>query len=653
MTTLAYYLLKMGLCSGVLFLYYHLALRNKLFHHWNRFYLLSAVLLSLFLPLLQFNLFPEDEDSLVYAVQSADRYLQAITVKATSPTVTPDQMALLGYGVVSLFFVGGFVQALLKIRRILRRYPVQEVRNIRFVNTAEQGTPFSFLRYIFWNENISLQSETGQRIFQHELAHVQEKHTLDKLFMQVVLCVFWCNPFFWLIRRELRYLHEFIADQKAVGRDGAEALSAMLLHAAYPQHYNQLTNAFFQTSLKRRFRMLTKQSNPRAAYLGRIIALPLMALTVFAFTVRTKPTGEQLTLQKADHVFLRDTLPGNKKKIESVDVNKAKKQITISYTDGSRETLTEKEASDRGLIHNGGFGNSATTSPVDGKAQNGADRLEVRAKDTAEHPLLVLNGSEVPYQTLQALDPKKIESVNVLKGESAQGRYGVKGKNGVILITTKSSPEGSTRLQADSFAIRQKSPGGSIEKATGPKPLYMVDGKEWTSDLNSIAPSSIASINVLKGAPAVTKYGKKGENGVVEITLKDKVTVKDVIVRNDGSQQVVRDVIVEPVFEQTEKPASIDPQEWRAFLQKNLQPIIENAAKNGAKPGTYTVNIRFVVKKDGSLSELKALNDPGYELAKKMLALMTYSPKWNPAEQNGRKVTSYHTQPVTFVIQEQ
>jgi beta-lactamase regulating signal transducer with metallopeptidase domain len=79
---------------------------------------------------------------------------------------------------------------------------------------------FHFFNFIFWDEEIDIQTETGQQIFQHELVHVKEKHTLDKLFIQLLLVVFWCNPFFWLIRRELKLIHEFIADKKAVGEYG-------------------------------------------------------------------------------------------------------------------------------------------------------------------------------------------------------------------------------------------------------------------------------------------------------------------------------------------------------------------------------------------------------------------------------------------------
>jgi hypothetical protein len=98
--------------------------------------------------------------------------------------------------------------------------------------------------------------------------------------------------------------------------------------------------------------------------------------------------------------------------------------------------------------------------------------------------------------------------------------------------------------------------------------------------------------------------------------------------------------------------ASVNKKEWRTFLEKNLQPVIEYAAGNGMPTGQYTVNLRFLVKKDGSITDFKALNDPGYGLVQKVLAIIPNSPQWKPAEQNGKPVNSYHTQPITFVISE-
>jgi protein TonB len=106
----------------------------------------------------------------------------------------------------------------------------------------------------------------------------------------------------------------------------------------------------------------------------------------------------------------------------------------------------------------------------------------------------------------------------------------------------------------------------------------------------------------------------------------------------------------EMAYEKVEVEASVDVAEWRKHLEKELQPVIEKAARKGMRVGKYTVNVRFLVERDGSLSDVKALNDPGYGLAKGAVAVIKSGPKWKPGEQNGRKVRSYHTQPITFMI---
>lgn len=582
MTTLAFYLLKMALCSGLLFLYYQLALKNTRFHQWNRFYLLSAVALSLVLPLVQFNLFSADDAGLVYAVESADSYLQAITVKATSPVVTPEEVVLVVYATISLFFLGGAVLALLKIRRMVRSHRVQLVEDIRFVSTTERGTPFSFLRYIFWNEAIPLDSETGRRIFEHEVVHVRENHTWDKLFLQALLVLFWCNPVFWFIRRELRFIHEFIADKKAVGQHGAAALSAMLLHAAYPQQFNNLTNAFFHTALKRRFRMLSNSSNPRLAYFSRIVALPLVALIVFAFTVRSKTAAPEAPVPAPFVASVADTLPKKDKQIKTVDVNKQKGVLTLTYTDGTQESLTEKQAIDRGLIHNAGFGNYKT---VTGQPLPKETVRIKSANDTGARPLIVVDGKEIDYDFMQLIDPNKIQSINVLKNASTTSVYGEKGRNGVILITTKSKAGDAVELRADTLRIQANDRGDSSRRP--------------------------AEVVTVVGYP-------KPSNDVV--------------------------------FQKVEVEAAVNAAAWRSFLERNVQPVVKAMAKDGAAPGTYTAHVRFLVDKDGSISNVSVVKSAGYNTDQKLVEIMQSSPKWSPALQNGRVVRSYHTQPITLVI---
>ena len=108
----------------------------------------------------------------------------------------------------------------------------------------------------------------------------------------------------------------------------------------------------------------------------------------------------------------------------------------------------------------------------------------------------------------------------------------------------------------------------------------------------------------------------------------------------------------EHIFTKVDVEASVDRQQWIDHLTMNLRSVIEKAAKKGMKAGTYIVNVRFLVEKDGSITDVQALNDPGYGLAKASVKVLRTGPKWTPGEQNGRKVRSYHTQPITFVIQE-
>jgi periplasmic protein TonB len=103
------------------------------------------------------------------------------------------------------------------------------------------------------------------------------------------------------------------------------------------------------------------------------------------------------------------------------------------------------------------------------------------------------------------------------------------------------------------------------------------------------------------------------------------------------------------IFSKVEKEAQIDLSTWKQYLIKKLTPILDSISYT-MPVGEFTVNVRFVVERDGAISAAKALNDPGFDLAKFMEQVIRQSPKWNPAEINQELVRSYHTQPVTFIV---
>lgn len=290
MITLAWYLLKVIICSGILCGYYYLALRNKIFHRWNRFYLLAAVVLSLIVPVMKINIFQSSgQDKGVIKMLQTINNSDEIVIEYSRHSglqLNSENIISAIYLLITIAFLSVFLLALYKIYRLKKIYPSTKLKGISFISTDAKGTPFSFFKSIFWNNAIDLHSAQGQQIFNHEIAHVKEKHSYDKIFMSTMLIFFWMNPFFWLMRKELNMIHEFIADKEALEESDINAFAAMILQTVYPGQQFSITNNFFHSPIKRRLIMFTKNKNPKVSYISRLLVLPLAAIVFFAFTLK-------------------------------------------------------------------------------------------------------------------------------------------------------------------------------------------------------------------------------------------------------------------------------------------------------------------------------------------------------------------------------
>ena len=89
---------------------------------------------------------------------------------------------------------------------------------------------------------------------------------------------------------------------------------------------------------------------------------------------------------------------------------------------------------------------------------------------------------------------------------------------------------------------------------------------------------------------------------------------------------------------------------WIRFLSTNINSMVP--VKKGAPAGTYTVIVRFIVTKDGSVADIQPLTDYGYGMEAEAMRVIAKSPKWIPAVQNKRKVNAYRQRPLTFVVEE-
>lgn len=312
MERLIAYLLQMVLVSGMLTSWYFLVLRNRRLHGYNRFYLLATLVLSLLLPLLPFRWTPFaalNRPTVANTLQQMENMGRSANMKI--PWVT------IGIGITGGVSLILLVLTAIRIKQVLRlraQQPFRSMGTYDLIETNDPRAPFSFLKILFWREGEDPAQPENQKILSHELAHIHGKHSWDSLFTQGLSCLFWLNPFFWIIRRELTVVHEFIADA-ATGMEGnAEGFALMLLHSVNEGRFLAPTQGFFQSPIKRRLMMIDNNKPLRFHRLRKTLALPIVFAAIAVISCsKGQPAAaldgvdqKKIALDKKEHqLFLK------------------------------------------------------------------------------------------------------------------------------------------------------------------------------------------------------------------------------------------------------------------------------------------------------------------------------------------------------------
>lgn len=180
---------------------------------------------------------------------------------------------------------------------------------------------------------------------------------------------------------------------------------------------------------------------------------------------------------------------------------------------------------------------------------------------------------------------------------------------------------------------KQEPPKVEITKFTPPKIVKEeVKAEEEIKEVEKLEDTKIGTIN------------QEGE----------KTDIVDAPVEDKGAAVVEAPKVDEEDYDKEFKSVQVEAKyagDWRKFLERTLN---NNApVDNGAPPGNYTVTVSFKVDKDGNLTEVEALNDPGYGTASEAVRAIKKSGKWTPAIQNGRNVIYRQKQNITFVVTEE
>lgn len=311
METIFLYFGKMILVSAVMSAYYLLFLRDKTFHHYNRFYLLGTMVLSLLLPLLKVEYFTIETDSRILLLLNQFNQNSAQEVENSFNFWNFGALIL---GIVSFFLLAKLTLGLVKIHQLKKEFPKESIEGITFYNTNLHDAPFSFFRNLFWKKSILINSDLGKQILKHEMVHIEQKHSFDKLFVQIIQSLFWFNPIFYFIKKEITLIHEYLADKKAVKNADTRAFAQMLLASNFSGNVLPATSPFLSSNLKKRLKMLT-QKNTKYSYARRILALPILFGVSFALLVNAK----------------------------NIEIKKQNKAIEIAVQELKKDTVKEKD----------------------------------------------------------------------------------------------------------------------------------------------------------------------------------------------------------------------------------------------------------------------------------------------------------------------
>lgn len=339
------YLLNVSLCLLVFLLFYGGLLRYATFFRLNRYYLVLGIIASFIIPGITISEVAQPYDfSLTSNIETTwieTRY----PVPVARPDMGVDTGMTFSFILQVVYFIGVFVlliRLLLWIARYVRLITSHEIRYIDNIPVISVSQSQSFT---FFNVMILPDHEVDPAILAHEKVHVQQRHWVDLLLIELTCIVLWFNPFVFLYRRAIKLQHEYLADSHTIesGVTMENYLHCLLSQLQFENSF-VLTNRFHSHPIKKRIMMMTKARTSIKFKSVYLLLIPVLCLLLVAFSgrqVETETDNDQPVTHERD-AATDDKTPAtrefalqagdNKPSMAPVEMSKAK----ISATYGNR-----------------------------------------------------------------------------------------------------------------------------------------------------------------------------------------------------------------------------------------------------------------------------------------------------------------------------
>ena len=553
------YILKSSFCLAVFYLFYRLLLSRETFHRFNRIALLGILLLSCLLPFVEVSVRRPVE--MYQTMMTWEQWLlltdlagtETHAVQVQENVLTWIQGLLLVYLFGILFFMLRNIYSLFGLWGLLKSgrrekvsdYVVTVVKAVLIVHERDIS-PFSWMRYIVISQKDL--HENGREILTHELAHIRNRHSWDLFAADICIFFQWFNPAAWLLKQELQNIHEYEADETVIN-EGVDArqYQLLLIKKAVGTRLYSMANSFNHSKLKKRITMMLKEKSSPWARLKYLYVLPVAAIAVTAFArPEVSETVEEISAVKVnDLTAIVETKvaesSGQLLPVQSVpkDSVNRKSKVAVQQMDelvvvgyASKDSVKDREpvfnvveqmpsfpggmeALMQYLAKNMRYPVEAQKNKVQGRVVVGF----IVSKDGDIKKAHILRGvdPELDAEAIRVIESMPRWMPGMQRGKAVAVSYTLP-----VMFRLTGDALGLKLVEASGSTAGELDKGVTFSYAEGKQPLCIVNGKEvdWAV-MRALNPDRIKSITVLKDKAILEeKYGEKGQNGVLLITLK-------------------------------------------------------------------------------------------------------------------------------------
>ena len=525
------YDLKVAVLIAVFYMFYRLMLARETFHRVNRIVLLLTAVASYVLPLCVIT---------IHETVTIQRTANvAVGTWQAEAAVEQPTMSLWQIVLPILFIIGVALTlshtlwSLFRIIRLIKhseQHP-QEDGTIICVTGNAVLSPFSWMHYIVMNRSDYETNDAA--ILAHERGHIRLHHSWDLLLVDTLTALQWFNPAMWMLRSDLRAIHEYEADGAVLSQGiNARQYQYLLITKAAGIGGYSLVNGISHSTLKNRINMMLHTKSSRRSLLKLLALIPIVAIALAVNAekvVDVRYDGPQKQITKKGRKNTTIKMGDNRTVLQVVETDETKAETPEAPTaEGTFEPvqgdvfdvveeMPQYPGGAQALLE---FLNQNVQYPEE------AEKAGIQGRVIATF-VVEKDGSVSNARVVKSVDP--MLDAEALRVINAMPKWKPGKQNGELVRVKYTVPlsfrfDGVREAREDHICEED----GSIvemdvemEKSRVVRPLFIVDGQIMDGKkVYSINPKTIERFYMQDGQEAVEKYGEKAKEGVVIITLK-------------------------------------------------------------------------------------------------------------------------------------